>query len=164
MKYRKLRIAWSVAWGMVAVLLCVMWVRSYWVTDSAEYLVPNWRDFAIGSARGYVILFESDEPSKGKKYSYSGLVIKRIPETLRINSILFESHESTCILGKIYYQSKPGWGITLTLPNWFTLLVVAGLAGVPWIRWTNRFSLRTLLIATTLVAIGLGLIVWAARS
>ena len=30
MKYRKLRIAWSVAWGVVAVLLCVLWVRSYW--------------------------------------------------------------------------------------------------------------------------------------
>ena len=29
MKYRKLRIAWSVAWGIVAVLLCVLWVRSY---------------------------------------------------------------------------------------------------------------------------------------
>ena len=26
---RKLRIAWSVAWGVVAVLLCVLWVRSY---------------------------------------------------------------------------------------------------------------------------------------
>jgi hypothetical protein len=44
------------------------------------------------------------------------------------------------------------------------LLVVAGLAGVPWTWWTNRFSLRTLLIATTLVAVGMGLIVWAARS
>ena len=29
MKHRKLRIAWSVAWGIVTVLLCVLWVRSY---------------------------------------------------------------------------------------------------------------------------------------
>ena len=29
-KFRKLRIAWSVGWGLVAVLLCVLWVRSYW--------------------------------------------------------------------------------------------------------------------------------------
>src|SRR5687768_3936293 len=29
-RYRKLRIAWSVGWGLVAVLLCVLWVRSYW--------------------------------------------------------------------------------------------------------------------------------------
>ena len=30
MRFRKLRIAWSVAWGVLAVLLCVLWVRSYW--------------------------------------------------------------------------------------------------------------------------------------
>jgi hypothetical protein len=30
MKYRKLRIAWSVAWGIVAALFVVLWVLSYW--------------------------------------------------------------------------------------------------------------------------------------
>src|SRR5262245_43357240 len=30
MRYRKLRIAWSVVWGVVAVLLVVLCVRSYW--------------------------------------------------------------------------------------------------------------------------------------
>ena len=30
MKFRKLRIAWSVVWGVAAVLLIVLWVRSYW--------------------------------------------------------------------------------------------------------------------------------------
>ena len=39
MKYRKLRIAWSVAWGVVAVLLCVLWVRSYWWDD--VHRIPN---------------------------------------------------------------------------------------------------------------------------
>jgi hypothetical protein len=29
MKHRKLRIAWSVAWGLAAVLLVALWVRSY---------------------------------------------------------------------------------------------------------------------------------------
>ena len=38
MKYRKLRIAWSVAWGVVAVLLIVLWVRSYWWAEVV--LVP----------------------------------------------------------------------------------------------------------------------------
>ncbi len=33
MKHRKLRIAWSVAWGIVVVLLCVLWVRSYSTHD-----------------------------------------------------------------------------------------------------------------------------------
>src|SRR5262245_8875502 len=33
MRFRKLRIAWSVVWGVAAVLLLVLWVRSYWRLD-----------------------------------------------------------------------------------------------------------------------------------
>ena len=49
------------------------------------------------------------------------------------------------------------------LPHWFDITVSSDflIAAAPWLRW--RFSLRTLLIATTLVAVVLGLIVWAAR-
>ena len=39
-----------------------------------------------------------------------------------------------------------------------TVLVASRCRAFPWLRW--RFSLRTLLIATTLVAVVLGLIVW----
>jgi hypothetical protein len=34
MRFRKLRIAWSVVWGVVAMLLIVLWVRSYWWMDA----------------------------------------------------------------------------------------------------------------------------------
>src|SRR3954469_19542493 len=33
MKHRKLRIVWSVVWGAVAVLLALLWVRSYLYHD-----------------------------------------------------------------------------------------------------------------------------------
>jgi hypothetical protein len=33
MKPRNFRIAWSVGWGVVAMLLVVLWVRSYWRSD-----------------------------------------------------------------------------------------------------------------------------------
>jgi hypothetical protein len=45
------------------------------------------------------------------------------------------------------------------VPNWFLVLLAAMLAAVPWIHLSCRFSLRTLLIATALVAAALGLIV-----
>jgi len=35
MRFRKLRIAWSVAWSVIVVPLCVLWVRSYWLIDNA---------------------------------------------------------------------------------------------------------------------------------
>ena len=51
----------------------------------------------------------------------------------------------------------------LELHCWFPVLLSIMLAVAPWIRLSKRFSLRTLLIATTLVAVVLGLVVWAAR-
>src|SRR5262245_26868849 len=49
MKYRKLRIAWSITWGVMATLLCVLWVRSYW-WDEAIQIAPA----------KYVCILESD--------------------------------------------------------------------------------------------------------
>ena len=51
-------------------------------------------------------------------------------------------------------------GAAIMAPYWFWLLILTALAIAPWIRQLKwRFSLRTLLIATTLVAVVLGLVV-----
>jgi hypothetical protein len=47
------------------------------------------------------------------------------------------------------------------VPFWFLVAVAAALSIAPWLRF--RFSLRTLLIAMTLFAVVLGLIVWPRR-
>jgi hypothetical protein len=48
-------------------------------------------------------------------------------------------------------------GTSVHVPFWYTILFSAILAASPWLRYfTWRFSLRTLLIATTLVAVVLG--------
>ena len=46
-------------------------------------------------------------------------------------------------------------------PYWFLVALGVILAAASWVRW--RFTLRTLLIVTTLVAVVLGLIVWLVR-
>jgi hypothetical protein len=51
----------------------------------------------------------------------------------------------------------------VAVPFWFVTLVAVVGGLIPWIRWSKRFSLRTLLIATTLVAVVLGLIGYAMR-
>jgi hypothetical protein len=49
----------------------------------------------------------------------------------------------------------------LQVPHWFLFLPAASLAALPWFSCFGwRFRLRTLLIAITLVAVVLGLIVW----
>jgi hypothetical protein len=45
-------------------------------------------------------------------------------------------------------------GYFVAMPHWFTILLTATVAALPWFKW--QFSLRTLLIATTLVAVALG--------
>jgi hypothetical protein len=49
------------------------------------------------------------------------------------------------------------------VPHWYPILAFGTLATISWLPWSKRFGLRTLLIATTLVAVGLWLAVWAAR-
>ena len=52
-----------------------------------------------------------------------------------------------------------GTGATgLMVPHWFVVLIFAFLASTSWMKWSYRFSLRTLLIATTLVAVVLGFV------
>ncbi len=51
----------------------------------------------------------------------------------------------------------------IVVPHWFLVLLSAAFAAAPWIRWSNRFSLRALLIGTTIVAVLLGAIVYAIR-
>src|SRR5262245_57470707 len=51
----------------------------------------------------------------------------------------------------------------LTAPHGFFARLAGVFAAVPRIRWSNRFSLRTLLITSTLVAVALGLMVYAIR-
>jgi hypothetical protein len=53
MKYRNLRIAWSVGWGMIAV---VLWVRSYSALDVVQSRIvdPDW--FSAESKRGHLLI------------------------------------------------------------------------------------------------------------
>lgn len=63
--------------------------------------------------------------------------------------------------------SGRSWGAPCTgfmVPHWFGLLIFGSLAGLPWIRCQFRYSLRTLLIVTTLVAVVLGCVVWLVRA
>ncbi len=52
MRFRKLRIAWSVFWGLAAVLLVVLWVRSYWWVDQLGYHCPR-IEFELAVRQGF---------------------------------------------------------------------------------------------------------------
>ena len=148
MKHRKLRIAWSVAWGIVAVLLVALWVRSHWYANDAGY-VRRGDLFGVESACGSI-----------RPFINAGVAATSRNDWFYSNESLAKSNHS--FEHPIFGWDGADYPATFMayFPHWLPALLLASVAAAPWITWSNRFSLRTLLIATTLVAVGLGLIVW----
>ena len=65
MRFRKLRIAWSVMCGIACVLLIVLWVRSYWWQDFAIATLPGQRSVAFKSMQSRLYLGIADVPLPG---------------------------------------------------------------------------------------------------
>lgn len=153
---RYLRILWSMLFGILCVLLLGLWVRSYSHQDTVGGRFTR-LVFSASSVRARVVSqFAWVPPAE------SGFSLKVNSEDIdnfeRMDAELLEMSNK---LGFGFFQVPAP---CLTLPHWFAVLTAAGIAAIPWIRWTNRFSLRTLLIFTTLIAVVLGLILWASRS
>jgi hypothetical protein len=45
------------------------------------------------------------------------------------------------------------------IPHWPVVLLFAGLAALPWVQWSRRYSLRAFLVMVTLLALLLGALV-----
>jgi hypothetical protein len=148
MRFRKLRIAWSVWWGVVCLLLCVLWVRSYWQVALILCKFHNGALIVVLSQPGVIGLAIAHEET------VEPWTIFKAPTAAWLKSGGAKQLERT--RGGFLARNE-----AILTPYWFWFLITAALAGTPWLRL--RFSLRTLLIATTLVAVGLGLIVYLAR-
>jgi hypothetical protein len=153
-RFRKLRIAWSSAFGIVCVLLIVLWVRSYTWADSLRIprSVKRAEYYFINSSDGLVYmnlkLYGSSEPGFG------------VVSDAIVDEALF-ADDATPLHDCHWFRIVRIGGQTVVYVSDLSLVLFSAvLAAAPWVRWSKRFSLRTLLIATTLVAVGLGLIVW----
>ena len=159
MRFRKLRIAWSVFWGLAAVLLIVLWVRSYFCNECI-YRKVNRRT-----------LFRSQADCEF--FNYPGSIVYRYwyqgSDDAEISSSTPPWRYHLCDGSSPYvteypirfeYLNTPDV-LSIQLPHSAIVLAFGTACSIPWIRW--RFTLRTLLIATTLVAVVLGLAVWVSR-
>jgi hypothetical protein len=158
MKYRKLRIAWSVACGVGCLLLVVLWVRSYWWQNWFQSVFSNSWSINCVSASGVVQWDYGPEPfsfEKGWFFENS-----RIAERSEAG---FIEHQGEGIMVGISIP-EPGmrfhgdW-VQIGIPYWILLVLTGALGACAWIR----FSLRALLIAMTLLIVGLGWAVSALR-
>src|SRR3712207_6774575 len=62
MRFRKLRIAWSAGWSVAAILLIVLWVRSYTWGDSLTVPVSKSTVFRFSSGKGVLLMHLDERP------------------------------------------------------------------------------------------------------
>ena len=141
----------------VCLVLCValmgLWVRSYWWLDHV-----NKRDFGVTSATGWVTVRWDGDPQSFHQLTFQSTSVEEMKkimgrpmtpgETMRVSMRKFGFVEGA-----------------IQLPYWFLTLLIspfAIFAAASWRKW--RFTLRTLFIATTFLAVVLGMIAWLDRA
>jgi hypothetical protein len=140
-----LRIAVTALCLPACVLLIALWVRSYWRLDILEQRT-GLQAVQISSVKGCIAIGHLDRTTIGKSY-------------LSVAAGDAADWRKGGVLGFAYYDDS--FVRAFILPHWLPALFLAAIAVIPWISRSWRFSLRTLLIALTLVAVGLGVIVVA---
>jgi hypothetical protein len=151
MKYRRLRIAFSVTCGIACVLLLGLWVRSYYTEDHASGYTSKTHGFRFYSSRGCLVYYATEIPD----------AIHNCPWTINVGSRFWldKGDPRLATFPRITHTKQT---LNICLPYWVLVLLVATpVVALPRVRW--RFSLRTLLIAMTLVAVLLGMIVALGR-
>jgi hypothetical protein len=141
-----LRIGWSVACGILGLMLIVLWVRSYWIGEIVARKTPTGLNTAIGSSFGMAFVSHSKlstvPPGPFDIHDWQRIQFK----PMRNKKLHFEFRATSQFIQAPYN---------------FLVPLVAAVATMPWLTW--QFSLRTLLIALTVVSVTIGVLVAMSR-
>ena len=151
---RYIRIAVTALSLTACVPLVALWVRSYWVRDTTISVIsgPELHLTATSLKGEVAIAFDrwagTPHPWMFRSASDRQNMVSVFPDAIGTAPLSWLGFRW------LFRQTV----VVVVLPYWFVALVGALVGASPWIPW--RFSLRTLLIATTLVAVVLGGIVY----
>jgi len=157
---KSLRIAVTALSLTACVLLIALWVRSYSWCDIFEKRTASTL-VQVDSRTGRLTFWQFIPPKN--------LPPKDILDGMSIGRFYWRYPIVNAPRRPYWYQASildfgrfgGGTERVTFIPYWFPVLISAACAALPWIHRSRRFSLRTLLIATTLVAVVLGIIVAA---
>jgi hypothetical protein len=145
-----LRIAFSALCGIVCLLLIALWVRSYWWMDGINGPARGTQMLICQSIRGKpcVMLTPRSNPAQGQRWIFANDPLEKLKPPTFIKE-----------MGKTNLAVGLGWsissnGFSVVLPHWVFAILAVLPAVVPWI-WPERYSLLTLLIGMTIVALAL---------
>jgi hypothetical protein len=146
MKSRKLRISWSVFCGLVCVLLIALWARSLRTCDLLYMRhADGWKKSTFRSSHGTMSYEYAKDDVAGTPDGWHYIGIDGCGPPVQTFAFNF----------------SPAWE-RIRIPNWLPLIFCTAAGIGPWLQF-KRFALRTLLIAMTLIAVGLGIIAYATR-
>jgi hypothetical protein len=150
MRFRKLRIAWSLFCGLLCLLLIVLWLTSYWWVTNIQ--VPNVasRNFQLVFSTGRICFTSERFISGGNQWAGEFRSYNRTDPLF----VGFSGDQFSPSFDLVAGEIKPG-DLRIVFPYWFASMIFAALSATPLMP--RRFGVRTLLIATTLVAVVLGL-------
>jgi hypothetical protein len=144
---RLLNIA-SIVCLVVCAALMGMWVRSYYSTDMAHGpFLGSPASFTIVSTQGELGLAAFINPGPDRFDGQSGYIDDRFFACPRYNPFWG------------FGARTAGGNPIVVFPFWFLVLANVALAAAFRVKWSRRFGLRTMLVATTLIAVALGMIV-----
>jgi hypothetical protein len=144
---RYARYAAAVLFVLLAFGLVALWARSYRACDSLQYVAPGQGGVTIASHQGIQwFMFNRGDRWKDVR----GWFFVSMPaESIYI-------HAPVGRLGFCLRADK------VSLPHWFLIVSLLGIAKLLAYKQTWQFSLRTILVATTLFAALLALAVYTA--
>lgn len=150
MRFRRTRIAVSVFFALLAVALCVLWVRSYSKADF--FLCNRSRPFRVTASTQRASLLICVGESRG--------MFPSVWHTLSIGAV--DPPEPGVQGFSVFSQDSASISklnrVGIRFPIWFAVAIVSTVGLLSW--HPRQFSLRAMLIATTLTAVVLGLGVW----
>ncbi len=151
---RWLRLSASALCLILCGLLIALWVRSYRWHDNCSGHIGG-KFLTIQSSRGELGIGRLTSPSK--TFPLWSITSDDMPDAKRLWWSM-EDRPPLSLVGIRYQHLSPVWTL-FAVRYWLPVLITAILVCVPWIDRATRFSLRTMLIVTTLVAVVLGMIV-----
>jgi hypothetical protein len=158
---RYLRIAFTAMCGIACLLLVELWVRSYSYWDELYNPISDKHLITFESASGRASL-DLTQSSSGSPWIWHMSLPLEGHYWEGPMDFWEEANRDNGIAGFAVYANP--WHTNYRAPLWFFPLLFAAIGATPWLPWSKRFSLRTLLILMTILAALLGLVVYTARN
>jgi hypothetical protein len=130
--------------------LIVLWVRSH-----RECITWGCEEFWVGSSHGLLGLSNPDVPVSDSMREY-----RRVHQGF--TGIDFRN--ARLKFGFWFNPDAEKSGPpSMIVPYWFPTCLTAVIALLSWPYWSRQFSIKSLLIATTIISVSLAVVLWLVR-